>query len=401
MPTDLSTYDEDQILRVKTPAPGAWYRINQITEHGHAVRLNTAIETGTGGVTDLGVSLVGDDTYGSVATVEGTDLDVTDSPVLRVAFNVNGANYTLQVLLRKSVLEGADLTRTPIYMAVYSATPSETTFLDVIPINKKALDVTEDGVVSQDYTATINQSRYNTIKAEHDADAEVYVEFYETFTTYANRGSVFDVLDEKEAIEIDPQPAVWARQGQDVPTGTINFDADEADTNKALDLPVRETTPPMSGGNPVASPSDITFVTHQQGFWWKTRGYFLPPNAEPFGSSSINPPLNSFWYLLFFTENSAFNYHLRFYNTFVKTKTPIILEIDGSSYNLSYNSVDGFDREDGGYIAYQSTLIPSNDRVSATDLTKAINIELVENEQVTFNDLKFSIWYENRNSRCW
>ena len=39
-------------------------------------------------------------------------------------------------------------------------------------------------------------------------------------------------------------------------------------------------------------------------------------------------------------------------------------------------------------VGFISTTIPTNDRVSATDLTKAINFELVDNEQVTLVPLE-------------
>ena len=62
-----------------------------------------------------------------------------------------------------------------------------------------------------------------------------------------------------------------------------------------------------------------------------------------------------------------------------KAKTAITIEIDGTSYNLTSDTT----RTASGSQAYFTSTIPTNDRVSATDLTKAINFELVDNEQVT------------------
>ena len=210
-PTDLSSYAEDQVLRVISPA--GWYLVDQLTAYGHAFQLNTELDQEGANVTNIGVNLVGTAKIGSVETVEGQALSTSESPVLRVEFSEDlGApgtsddQYDLQVYLRKSVLSGADLTRTPIYMALYSGVPSSSTFIDVYPLAKQAADVTTDGIVMQEYTFTLTQSRYNSLKAQHDADANVFVEFYEAFTTYSSRGAVFDVLDEKQLTEIKDQP---------------------------------------------------------------------------------------------------------------------------------------------------------------------------------------------------
>ena len=210
-PTDLSSYAEDQVLRVISPA--GWYLVDQLTAYGHAVQLNTELDQEGANVTNIGVNLVGTAKIGSVETVEGQALSTSESPVLRVEFSEDlGApgtsddQYDLQVYLRKSVLSGADLTRTPIYMALYSGVPSSSTFIDVYPLAKQAADVTTDGIVMQEYTFTLTQSRYNSLKAQHDADANVFVEFYEAFTTFSSRGAVFDVLDEKQLKEIKDQP---------------------------------------------------------------------------------------------------------------------------------------------------------------------------------------------------
>ena len=210
-PTDLSSYELDQVLRIKNPA--GWYRVNQYTQHGHAVRLNTGLDQEGANVTNVGVNLVGTGKFGSVSTVEGTDIPTALSPVLRVEFSADlGApgtaddEYEVQVYIRKSVLSGADLTRSPIYMALYSDAPSAATFNDVFPLAKQGADVTIDGIVCQEYTLTITQARYDTIKAQHDADQEIYAEFYESFTSFSNKGAVFDVLDEKELVHLDDIP---------------------------------------------------------------------------------------------------------------------------------------------------------------------------------------------------
>ena len=112
--------------------------------------------------------------------------------------------------------------------------------------------------------------------------------------------------------------------------------------------------------------SDITFVNQS--------GYFNFDTRDSSGSSSIaNANLTS----VNFDSRSNANlnrYRAFFTPAFVKTKTPLTIEIDGTSYPLSYLS---------GQSLFRTAIIPSSDRVSATDLTKAINFELVDNEQVT------------------
>ena len=224
-PTDLSTYSVNQVIPININ-DGEFDRVNQFTAFGHAVRLNTELTT-SGNDSNLGASLVGSDKFGSITTVEGTNLSISNSPVLEIDFKVESSVYTIRVLLRKSDLESADLIRTPIYLAIYSGVPSETTYVDSVPVAKQS-DITEDGIVMQSYTATITQSRYNSIKAQHDIDAELYAEFYESFTTYANRGSVFDVLDEKELKDFNKAPPVnTPRRVSRLPADDISLDRDE------------------------------------------------------------------------------------------------------------------------------------------------------------------------------
>ena len=81
-----------------------------------------------------------------------------------------------------------------------------------------------------------------------------------------------------------------------------------------------------------------------------------------------------------------------FNTTFPKQKTPIAIEVDGNSYALSYLNTDT------EYIVFQSVSPPESDRVSATDLTKAINMELVDNEQVTLPSAGFYSTFNNSNN---
>ena len=83
--------------------------------------------------------------------------------------------------------------------------------------------------------------------------------------------------------------------------------------------------------------------------------------------------------------NAGLKYFVDFTDSFVKTKTPLNLEIDGTAYSLIHI--------ESGYtlvslrletFATATSPIPSGDRVTDSDLTKAINIEAVDNEQITW-----------------
>ena len=174
-------------------------------------------------------------------------------------------------------------------------------------------------------------------------------------------------------------------------TGT-DYSADEADTAKSLKVAVEETTPAMSGGSPTASPSNITFGTTLGDLY----NYAPATIAQKFTKSGASSISNSDLLALYFDVNRQPNipdntYEAWFRDAFVKSKTPITIEVDGSAYNLSYNAVRS-SLVTGGYNSFQSPVIPTNDRVSATDLTKAINFELVDNEQVTLVSQGFNQW---------
>ena len=210
LPTDFSSYDEGQVLRIKTPSPGQWIRVIKNTDFRHALKLNTGLDTEGNNVTNVGVNLVGTGKLGSVETQEGSTLTQTTSPLLRAEFQADlggpgtsDDDYNVQVLIRKSALTGDDLTRGTLHMALYDDVPSSDTFVDIFPLAKQASDVTEDGIVTQEYILTINQARYNAVKAQHDADAEIYVEFYTDFTTYSDKGDVVNILKGRTHVEID------------------------------------------------------------------------------------------------------------------------------------------------------------------------------------------------------
>ena len=73
-------------------------------------------------------------------------------------------------------------------------------------------------------------------------------------------------------------------------------------------------------------------------------------------------------------------YNAVFNTSFLKQKFPISISIDDSSYNVFFDVVD----YDSDYLVFITNIIPTKDQVTSTDLTKTIDFDLVDNEQVTF-----------------
>ena len=76
-------------------------------------------------------------------------------------------------------------------------------------------------------------------------------------------------------------------------------------------------------------------------------------------------------------------YTISFLNSFTKIKTPISIDIDGSAYPLEFSYF--YTHRSVDYLRLRTQPLSASVRVSATDLTKDINFEMVDNEQVTFS----------------
>lgn len=244
IPTDLVPFRDGQVIR----AGDRWRKIRVLTGFGHGLRIKTGLDREGTRVTNVGVNLVQTSQYGSIETIEGQALSSADSPVGRVVFQedlggpqTSDDSYTLDVFLKKSQIPENEQSRARLFMALYQDTPSAETFIDVFPIDKQAMDIDVGGVPYQVYTVNINQTRFMAVLAQHNLDADMAIEFYKAFTTYADRGEVFDIQDEKELVVIAEPAAAWAREGQSPPAGTVSFSADEADPTKEIKALVEET----------------------------------------------------------------------------------------------------------------------------------------------------------------
>ena len=164
---------------------------------------------------------------------------------------------------------------------------------------------------------------------------------------------------------------------QNLPSGGgtgADYNADEADTDKALKVAVEETTPPMSGA-PMNSPSNMTFT------------FFRPEYANFTGSDRSRDNSNLlavYYYPTTYTSVPSYTnrYRVAISRTLSKSQTPISMEVDGTDYDLSYSGSSAVNTV-LSYSFLTPVITTVGDRVSATDITKAINLNMVNNDQIT------------------
>ena len=114
VPTDLTPFVNNQVLRINNPVPGKWMEVGgSNTQHGY--KIDGAHDPNNSN--NWGVSYFGD-VYGSLSTEEGgQELSADQSAIERFELTQNtGGDDTLTVLIKK-----ADLTVAPatIYYRIY------------------------------------------------------------------------------------------------------------------------------------------------------------------------------------------------------------------------------------------------------------------------------------------
>ena len=120
LPTDLTPFVNNQVLRINNPAPGKWMEVGgSNTQHGY--KIDGA--TDPNNANNWGVSYFGD-IYGSLSTEEGgAELSADQSAIERIEVQrVAGGDDTLTVLIKK-----ADLTTAPaiIFYRIYQKAVGE------------------------------------------------------------------------------------------------------------------------------------------------------------------------------------------------------------------------------------------------------------------------------------
>ena len=214
--------------------------------------------------TDLnfGYSSFGD-VFGELTTADGgKPLAPSDTPVMRCEFEQSVASvpaYTftteLTFLIRKTDLSSAPTT---IFARFYTGPPSDDNQVTTVELTKSA-----DNAMHT-YHTYLNQRQLDLGLSESDI---LSIKRFSLFTSSPPTGdqtsNPLELHEAKKLVDFVTAPATWAKAGQPKPADSnsvVNFEADEADTTKALKVAVEETTPAMSGGSPTASPSDILLL---------------------------------------------------------------------------------------------------------------------------------------------
>ena len=183
-----------------------------------------------------------------------------------------------------------------------------------------------------------------------------------------------DFFDEKSLRGPVYGAALWAGWWQPAPIPGPSYDADEANSSESLKVAVEEFIPARTtAGTAVSGAVAYTFSVFGGSFSYQsTLGTPQP----------LDPRIDSWWFI-----GTAYNLRFNNHNNFLRDYLPVKLELwsaltggTETEYNLTYSTWSQFTN---GNVSFDALNIPSNDRVTASDLTKNINIELVSNKQVT------------------
>ena len=136
--------------------------------------------------------------------------------------------------------------------------------------------------------------------------------------------------------------------------------------------------------------SSFTFVRQGSGASTTYR-YSLSPSI---GSTSIaNSNVRNIYFYPTGASSYAGRYRIDFLLSFIRQKLPISMEISGTNYNLSVSSIST------NTISFLSSAIRTEHYISNNDITKAINFNLVDNQQTTFIfDSIFNNSFSSRNT---
>ena len=139
-------------------------------------------------------------------------------------------------------------------------------------------------------------------------------------------------------------------------------------------------------GTNTPTASNMTFLEVSGHNWFVNS--VNPPTGQGFGVqgsrsiANVNLGRIAFYNSSYALSNWRNEYHLAFLPALTKLKTPLNMKIGDNSYPLNYQ-VDLSSRGTP-YYQFETGTIPSGDRISSSSLTKAINIELVDNIQADF-----------------
>ena len=385
-PTDLSPFPNGKIIRT----PDKWLEVQGAdANERHSFRTSFVADPSNpqqsswvvGTDLSFGVSYT-TSRYGELYTADGGKPFTPENTLIRsliierevTAVPVGGEGFVFSTNMTMTIPRSA-LTSAPntLFVRFYTGQPASNNQVVTAEFRKAADNP------SHDYHTYIDPA--GSLYAI-DQDDILSIQYFSLFTSSPSTGDqtshALELHDAKKLVEFDPPAASWALRGMAAPTGAgANYEADEADTDKALKVAVEELTPAGPPGAPTAAPSDVTFL--ERGSPDNDFSFFPAGNR---GSSSLSVPTDSISWINFNSNtydpvNERLKYLVVLTNTLVKQKTPLNIEIDDTPYALTFAVISS------GNTQYLTSTIPTQDRVSATDLTKKINFELVDNEQVT------------------
>ena len=391
--TDLVAYDSlpsqeelaklkiDQVIRVKSYIDNSfgfsrtilssWRRVVAVTSWGHGIRATTSQNTDGN---RRGFSFMRGNAFGtSIGYIDTTrNFNIFNTPISRIFISSTGS-YTVHI--SKGRLTTALQNLNTIYMRISTGVPTSSNDVAIITLTKGS-DVynPDDFGTYQTYTGTGSYSNFQTWMGVNSNI--LYFTFFTKRPADTSEGqheNPFNFQNERNAIVIDQAPSTWAFANlQQIPAYKLNavydrlptYTVSEADTNKSLKVAVEETTEMQAEGMPTLNPSTVVFAS--------VGGTFKYNSSN--GSSSVS---NTNVVEIEF-DPSVNKYKIIVRASLVLTMgVPFEIQIDGSNYNLTHDSLltaSPFVRD-----VYISDTIPSDDRVSATDLSKSINIHLVKN----------------------
>ena len=226
-PTDLTPFEDNQILAVYTPDPGRLYRVVVHTDYGHGVKL----VRGASGV-NQGASLTGSSKYGEIQTEEGTAFTLLDTPIGRIEEESDDDN--LVVYIRKSALSAEDQAREVLYVRSYSGPPSATNELDSGTLVKGS-DITSDGITWQTYTTGVAGPPAVPANGEWPENSNnIYFRFFTSPAPTDRNTETLDFQTERELVEFGGEPQVTTLPASAITVDTSDFDRNLDSTDDDL-----------------------------------------------------------------------------------------------------------------------------------------------------------------------
>ena len=214
-PTDLSSYPQDSILRINSPAPGKWLEVKGAnTGELHLFKMDGIADPNNSA--NWGFSSFGD-TYGKLKTWEGSPL--SDPPVTRLEFRDNGtSDADATLLIAKDHVSYANAPAN-LYLRFYQD-GSNPVLVNSVKFARQADNP------SHDYTTYIVPSA-DTGDSEGVWSSRQYVTGFGVFTAVPTQGdettNAYNFHAAKSVVEIDPPLIKATRAEAEAGTNDVKY----------------------------------------------------------------------------------------------------------------------------------------------------------------------------------